>query len=79
MSKLIHILLFIFMLICVPHTNASARNSEYQSITAFCYHDVVTPDRRDILDKDVYAISTTRLEEHFKLYKKLGYTPISLK
>lgn len=78
MSKLIHILLFIFMLICVPHTNASARNSEYQRVTAFCYHDVVTPDRHDVLNSDRYAISTARLEEHFKLYKKLGYTPISL-
>ena len=50
-----------------------------QKIPAFCYHDVVADNDTQILEKDPYAITQKRLEEHFELFKKNGYTPISLK
>lgn len=50
-----------------------------QDIEIFCYHDVVDNSNLEILNADPYAISTERLEEHFKFFKQNGYTPISLK
>lgn len=79
MSKLVHIILLFVAMFCLPYSYALAKNGAYQSIPALCYHDVASPDREDILSRDPYAISTKRLEEHFQLYKKLGYTPISMK
>lgn len=78
MLKLVPILLLFMMLFFLPCSEGLANPAKYQSIPVFCYHDVVTPDRKDVLDRDVYAISTKRLEEHFQLYKKMGYTPISM-
>lgn len=50
-----------------------------QKIPVFCYHDVVANDNAKALEKDPYAITEKRLEEHFELLKKEGFTPISLK
>lgn len=79
MSKLVHIILLFVAMFCLPYSYALAKNGAYQSIPALCYRDVASPDREDILSRDPYAISTKKLEEHFQLYKKLGYTPISMK
>ena len=43
-------------------------------INIFCFTYIL-----EILNTDPYAISTERLEEHFKFFKQNGYTPISLK
>lgn len=79
MLKLVRMLFLLLTLFCLPASEGSAQEAEYQSIPVLCYHDVVTPDKKEVLKKDVYAITTKRLEEHFLLYKKLGYTPISMK
>lgn len=50
-----------------------------QKISVFCYHDVVANDNAKVLEKDPYAVTEKRLEEHFELFKKEGFTPISIK
>ena len=55
------------------YSSASTR----QEIPVFCYHDV--EDNEKNIVNDPYAITTKRLEEHFKLFKEYGYTPISVK
>ena len=53
--------------------------NETQKIPVFCYHDVVDNNNTKALEKDPFAITEKRLDEHFNLLKKEGFTPISIK
>ena len=53
--------------------------SDRQKIISFCYHNVVDSSEKELLNKDVYALTDKELENHFKLFKEKGYTPISIK
>lgn len=56
--------------------------SNKQEIVSFCYHNVVDSNEKnlkDLLKKDIYAITDKQLENHFKFFKEKGYTPISIK
>ena len=79
---------YIFIIICLSIFSNFMINigeakyvdkKDTQNIIVFCYHDVVDNSNVEILNIDPYAISTERLEEHFKFFKEKGYTPISLK
>lgn len=79
---------YIFIIICLSIFSNFMINigetknidkKDVQNIVIFCYHDVVDSSNLEILNTDPYAISTERLEEHFKFFKQNGYTPISLK
>lgn len=52
--------------------------SKIQQIPAFCYHDVVEDNDTKTLEKDPYAVTVSRLEQHFKMFKENGFTPISM-
>ena len=76
------VLIFSAFLCSGTLTHAAAKTSvsgDVQQIPAFCYHDVVADNDTATLAKDPYAVTEKRLEEHFKMFKAKGYTPISIK
>lgn len=79
-------LLLLVMLCMVSLASAAkpmklAPKTEYQKLPVFCYHNVIDnnrPDAKEILRKDPYVVTASRLEEHFRYFKENGYNVISM-